>query len=267
MAKITAEDRELFNKKAEPYRELINNILQNEKEILTLIERESFGNSYKKLILCEEMIYIATIQVLINNLSLQILDTKNTDALNDGRKMLYKAIIYLEECVTPLIDAPFTEYADRVAEIANMPIEKRFYLVRKLGLAIQLIIDGFGDNTKWKWAFVELQGRYAVVAKNLIDLKQASRDYFDPRSLDYDTTVMYIKLVKKLLAQAGEKYRDRYELSTHRFDDMRIAIALVLALRRLCVIINDIDESEELKKKAAVWSDRLEKDRNKGICQ
>ena len=46
------------------------------------------------------------------------------------------------------------------------------------------------------------------------------------------------ELVKKLLAQAGEKYRDRYELSTHRFDDMRIAIALVLALRRLCVIIN-----------------------------
>ncbi|HIW37355.1 MAG TPA: hypothetical protein IAA30_10290 [Candidatus Treponema faecavium] len=267
MAKITAEARELFNTKAEPYRTLISGILQNEKEILTLIERESFGTSYKKLILCEEMIYIATIQVLINNLSLLILGTKNTDALNDGRKMLYKAIIYLEECVTPLIDAPFSEYEDRVSEIANMPIEKRYYLVRKLGLAIQLIIDGFGDNTKWKWSFVELQGRFAVVSKNLIDLKQASKDYFDPRSLDYDTTVMFIRLVKKLLSQAGEKYRDRYELSTHRIDDMRIAISLVLALRRLCIIINDVDEAEELKKKAAVWNDRLEKDRSKGVCQ
>jgi hypothetical protein len=201
----------------------------------------------------------------INNLSVTLLNTKNTDALNEARKTLYKAIIYLEEIVTNLVDAPFAEYAEKVAEITNVPLEKRFFLTRKLGLAIRLLLDAYGDNTKWRWAFVEIQGRYTTVAKNLIDMKVASKNYFDPRSPDFDNTVYYLRLIKKLLNESATNYRDKYELSTKRIDDIRLAINYLLALRRINIMLNEKDQAEELKKKILVWKNKMETDQKTGV--
>ena len=167
MAKIATESRELFNSKSKTFRDLIDKSLEKEKSILKLMKTDTSGIAYKKLLLTEEMIYITTLYLTINNLSVEILGPKNTDALNEGRKTLYKAIIYLEEIVTNLIDAPFSEYENNLKDVQNIPLSKRYLVVRKLGLAIQLIMEGFGENTKWKWSFTELQGRFATVTKKI----------------------------------------------------------------------------------------------------
>ena len=151
-----------------------------------------------------------------------------------------------------------------MALIANTPIQKRYELVKKLGLAIQMVIDGFGDNSKWKWSFVELNGRFAVVAKNMLDMKTAVKDYFDPNSQDYDTTVLYVRLVKKLLEDSATAYRDRYELSTRRIDDINAGINFLLALRRIEVALGSSDEAEEIKKKAITWKKLMESDQKSG---
>jgi hypothetical protein len=266
MAKISNETREMFNEKIKPYRDRIATSLEKEKSILNLIEKDSSGTAYKRLLLAEEMISVATLYMTINNLSVQLLETKNNDALNDARKILYKAIIYLEEIVTNFVDTPYSDLEAKLSEISNAPLEKRYFLIRKLGLAIKLLVDGFGDNTKWKWSFVEMQGRFATVCKNMIDMKQAGKDYFDPRSPDYDTTVFYIRLVRRLLNQSAGQYRDRYELSTHRIDDIRLAINFLVALRRLCLIINEKEEAEEIKKKALVWKEKMDSDQKSGTA-
>lgn len=267
MAKIAAESRELFNVKMQPYKDLVQKSFEKEKNILTLVEKDGTGVAYKKLLLVEEMIYVSTLYVVINNLSVEILNTKNTDALNEGRKALYKAIIYLEEIVTNMVDTAYSEYESKVAEISNTPLEKRYFLVRKLGLAIRLIVDAFGDNTKWKWSFVELEGRFTVVAKNLLDMKHALKVYFEPRNPDYDVSVYYFRLIKKLLNQSGESYRDKYELSTKRMDDIRLAINYELALRRIHILLNESDEAEEVKKKVLVWKAKMESDQKKGTIK
>mgnify|MGYP006988912838 CR=1 FL=1 len=59
------------------------------------------------------MIYVATTYIALNNLSVELLDVKNNDMLNDARKILYKAIIYLEEVVTPAIDVQYSEIEDK----------------------------------------------------------------------------------------------------------------------------------------------------------
>ena len=123
MAKIAAESRELFNNKMKPYKELVNKSFEKEKSILSLITKDSSGVAYKKILLCEEMIYVSSLYMIINNLSVTLLDTKNTDALNEARKTLYKAIIYLEEIVTNFVDAPYADYAEKVDEIASVPFE------------------------------------------------------------------------------------------------------------------------------------------------
>ncbi len=266
MAKVTQARRQEFNEKIKPYKDKIDAALKKEKELQTALHDDSVTNAYIRIKLSELMIYISTVYVAINNLSVEFLDVKNNDSLNDARKILYKAIIYLEEIVTDKIDVQYSEIEDKVASLAKMPIDQRFELVKKLGLAIQLLIDAFGDNTKWKWSFVEINGRFATVAKNLLDLKQACKDYLDPGSDNYDTTVYYIRLIKKLLDQSGTAYRDRYEFSTHRLDDMRLGINYVLAYRRICMLTGEKDVAEEAKRKAIVWKDKMTADKKKGLA-
>lgn len=266
MAKVTSEGRELFELKCEPYKKMISDALEREKNMLVFIEKDKTGVGYKRLILCEDMIGVATYYITINNLSVELVNTKNNDALNDARKSLYKAIIYLEDTVSNIIDAQYSDLEDRLTEISNIPLEKRYYIIRKLGLAINLLIDAYGDNTKWRWSFVELQGRFATVAKNMIDMKKGSKDYFDPNSPDYDNTVLYIRMIRKLLDQSATAYRDRYELSTHRIDDMRCAINYLIALRRLLIIIGNSEDGEDIKKKALVWKDKLTADQKSGAA-
>ena len=264
MAKITNEDRELFKKEAKQYEDLIKAELEKEKEMLTVIKGDPVGVEYKKMILAEQMIYIATLYNAINSASVKILEVKNNDALNDGRKMLYKAIIYLEEIVTNIINVAQTEISDNLEAISNTPLEKRYYLVRKLGLAIQMIIDAFGDNSKWKWSFVELEGRFAVVAKNMYDFKNYIKAYFDPGDADNENSILYLRLIKRLLDKSANAYRDKYELSSRRLDDMKAGINFLLALRRVSVALGESDEAEELKKKAMTWKEKMEADQKAG---
>jgi hypothetical protein len=128
-----------------------------------------------------------------------------------------------------------------------------------MGLTIQLLENAYGDNTKWKWSFVELEGRYAAVAKNILDLKNAVANT-DPRSPEYEPTVFHLRLIKRLLSQAADRYREKYELSTNRIDDFRQGISFLSALRRIHIVLGNREEAEILKRKLDIWSAKLEKD-------
>ena len=69
-----------------------------------------------------------------------------------------------------------------------------------------------------------------------------------------------MRMLKTRLLKSAEGYRDRYELSTRRADDMRSGIQYLLAYRRLLIILGDANEAEEVKKKAQVWKDKMEAD-------
>ena len=98
--------------------------------------------------------------------------------------------------------------------------------------------DAFGENTKWKWSFVELEGRFAVVAKNLMDLKTLMAG-MDPRAEFYQERLAHLKLVKRLLQQSADGYREKYELSTSRIDDFKLAINYLGSLRRFNALVGE----------------------------
>ena len=191
MAKVMTENRELCEIKCEPYKKMIKEATDRETQVLESIKKTPAGVEYQKLNLCDEMIGVATYYIQINALTVELVNTKDNEALNNARKMLYKAIIYLEEVVSNVVDALQSDMEEKLASISNASVEKRFYLIRKLGLCIDILIEAFGDNSKWKESFVELQGRFATVAKNLLDLKKATKDYFDPNSPDYETSALF----------------------------------------------------------------------------
>ena len=259
MAKISSEDRHQYYGKITPYRNTIKSLLKREETVLQIIKRDSRGGAFKRLTLAEEMAALASNYIVLDGVCQSMLKQRNEEALNDARKSLYKAVIYLEEVVSPLVDAPYSEYEERLAEIASLDTQKRYSLVRKIGLALTLLKSAYGDNTKWKWAFVELEGRYAAVAKNIIDLKAAVANT-DPRSPDYEPTVYHLTLIKKLLLQAADRYREKYELSTSRIDDFRMGINFLNSLRRIHILLGERDNVETLKKKADIWTAKLEMD-------
>ena len=262
MAKISNEDRHQYYEKIKPYKAIIQSLLKREQMVLQIIKKDSHGAAFKRLTLADEMLYLASYYMIMDGVSQSMLKLRNEEALNDGRKSLYKAVIYLEEVVSPLVDAPFSEYEERLAEIAPIDARRRYAIIRKTGLALNLLEDAYGDNTKWKWAFVELEGRYAAVAKNIIDLKAAVVNT-DPRSPDYEPTVYHLRLIKKLLHQAADRYREKYELSTNRIDDFKMAINFLNSLKRIHILLGEREFVEPLKKKADIWNAKLEVDMKK----
>ncbi|GHV15182.1 hypothetical protein FACS189491_12070 [Spirochaetia bacterium] len=208
------------------------------------------------------MLNLTSNYIIQDSVSQSALQVKNEDALNEGRKSLYKSMAYLEEIVSNYVDASFSEYEERLAAIVSVDQDRRFLLIRKMGLAVQLLENAYGDNNKWKWTFVELDGRYAVVAKNILNLKNASANT-DPRAADYESTVYHLRLVKKLYTQAADRYREKYEVSSKQIEDFKQAILFLSGLMRMLTVLGDQNELEEIKKRHVVWSAKLDADEKK----
>ena len=138
----------------------------------------------------------------------------------------------------------------------------KYRLLCKLGFAIDSVVEGFGIGSKWKWSFVELQGRYAAIAKNMLNLKTFIAQ-LDPRIEGYSERLAHVQLVKRLLQQSADRYREKYELSTMRLDDIKKAILFLAAIRRLHTLLGEIEESEVVKKKMEIWKTKMEDDQKK----
>ncbi len=255
--------KQVYKEKNIEYQAKIDSILTYEKEIRQDILKNTNAQSLNRVILASEILDIVSLFIAKHYVHIATLRTKNEYALNEARKTIYKAIIYLEEAVSNYVDAPYSEYADKVDQLESLSEPMRYYIVRKLGLALRMLEDAYGDNTKWRWTFVELEARFATVAKNIMDLKKASKEGLDPHSEDYDTTVFHLRLVKKLLEQAANRYREKYELSTGRIDDFRLAINYLRALHRIHLILNERQDAEEVKRKAEIWKNKMEQDQKK----
>lgn len=262
MGKITDIDRNVYHEKVKVYNLNIRSLLKTEEDMIHEAKKNEPGGIYKKLVLADEMLNLASNYMAVNGVSFVVLRGRNEEALNDARKSLYKAVIYLEETVTNYVDAPFSDYEEKVATIETYDENERYRLIRKFGLAIDLLERAYGDNSKWRWTFVELEGRFAVVAKNMIDLRNVMINT-EPESPYYDSTVYHLRLVKKLLAQSADRYREKYELSTGEMPDFKTGIYFLSALRRLHIVLSESEEAEEIKKKINIWTNKLDADMKK----
>ena len=244
------------------YRTAIETILKQEQETLVLIRSNSPDAALKRLALADSMLNIASNYIVMDGVVQSVLKVKNEESLNEARKAVYKSIIYLEEIVSNLIDAPYSDYEEKLEDIDSVTPAQRYLLVRKMGLTVELLENAYGDNTKWKWTFVDMEGRYATVAKNIINLRDVVINS-DFESEHYEPTVRHLALIKKLLSQAADRYREKYELSTNRIDDFKMGITYLSALRRLCIVTNDPNEAATTKKKLDIWNVKLATDTEK----
>ncbi len=259
MAKVSNAAKQRYTTKMQEFKGSLEAIEKREQATLKAIASHPEQEGIRKLSLAHDTLNLVSYYLLMNDLSVALLGVKNEGYLNNARKGCYKSIIYIEDVVTGLVDAPFSDYEERLEKIKNVEEEKRYFLIRKLGFAIQSVVAAFGENSKWKWSFVELEARFAAVCKNLIDLKNVIAE-MDPRKEGYEIRVQHLNLVKRLLQKSADRYRQKYELSTLRIDDFKLAIHYLAALRRLHMVLGESDEADELRKKIEIWKTKMETD-------
>lgn len=257
MAKISSQARQRYNDKIKQYQNEIEKLGEEEIRKLEETKKAPEMASYLKLDLAELNLNIVSYYLLMNSVHHSLLGVRSIDFLNFAKRYCYKSLIYLEETVSHYIDVPYSEIEERINEIADYEEEKRLALIHKLGFAIQSLIEGYGKNSKWQWSFVEIEGRFSAITKNLIDMKALFAG-LDPRSPGYEDRIRHLDLTKTLLAKSAKDYRYMFETSTNRIEDFKKAINFLNALRRIHILLGETNESIELKKKVEIWSKKME---------
>lgn len=257
MGKVSQEARQRYTDRVKEYKQAIEALQIREKRVLATLDGDAAGAGYKRFALADERLNMASIYLLLNRISLSMLSVKNDSFVREAHRCCYQSLMYLEEVVSDHLDAPFSAYAERLQSIERLPEEQRYALVRKIGFTIQSVADDFGSNTKWRWSFVELEGRLATVARNVVQLRDViSR--LDPRVAGYADRVAHLRLVKELLQRSADRYLERYTLATSRIDDFKRALEFLRALKRLHSILGETAQAELIKRKADVWKSRMD---------
>lgn len=257
MGKISQEARQRYSDRVKEYKLEIEGLQRHEKRVLARLDGEAPQAGHRRMSLADARLNMAALYLLLNRISLSMLNVKNDSFVREAHRCCYQSLIFLEEVVSDYIDAPFSEYADRLQAIEGVSELQRYALMRKVGFTIQSVADDFGSNTKWRWSFVELEGRLATVAKNVVNLRTLVSE-LDPRVDGYETRLEHLRFVKDLLQRSADRYLERYTLATSRIDDFKRAITYLLALKRLHAILGETEQADVVKRKADVWKSRMD---------
>ncbi|MDR0644489.1 MAG: hypothetical protein LBG05_06205 [Treponema sp.] len=235
-------------------------ILTNwEAKSLAEMPQDAVGSALTKIKLAQEMIDLTSYYIVMSEVSMSMLKTRNEAALTNGRKTVMKALSYMENVVSPYLDTPVSDYQDKLDLIESVSASERYFLVRKMGLVIDLLEDAFGDNSRWKWAFIDFKAQCAVIAKNFFDMKNAVSN-MSLNSANYESTVYHLRLIKKLFPSIADYYREKYEIAGNIASDLIRAIEFLSAIRRIHVIFGENEDAEIIKKKVNIWQSRLDAD-------
>ena len=252
-------DKEKKKRFLESINELKKEVDKIQQKIKILDESKEGNPEMNKISAASYFLDLVSVYCAMTDLSQTLLGYKNETYLDQARKTLYKAIIILESIVSNVIDMPFSENTERLEKLEQLSDENKLKLANKIGYTISLLEDRYGEKSKWKWSFVELLGRYATIVKNMFDFRsyQAKND---PSIDGFDERYDLLVLMKELLLDASNKYREKYELTNHNPDDMKKAIDFLRALKRIHILLNEKDEIQNITKRVELWSQKLEAD-------
>lgn len=260
MAKVSKEAKHLYSEKISEYKRSLEETAKKVNQMKLILQRDDSGAAYKRLLIADESMKQVSLYCIMNQLSLDLLGIKNEFFINEARKACYESVILLESVFSDLINAPFADYKDNLLEIATYPVDSKYNLLKKLGFSITMVKDAFGENSKWKNSFTDLEARHAIVANNSIDFKHIVKE-LDPRERElFALHISFIEMTIRALNDAANNYRLRYELTTSKIDDFRKAILLLATLRRLYSYIGKKKELSEVQKKIDVWKAKLQSD-------
>jgi len=261
LKQIPKEKKEAYNLTVKDLREKVDLILKKAQKF----EREGMRDKevvsfYKRV--AASINYLETVKIFnkMNEYSIQIMDIKNDLYLSNARKNIYQAIKMLETIVGSVIDSSLTDNAEIMEKLILLNPKRIINLLKKIDYYIATIQLAEGENSKWKWTFVEMYGKLAALTKNLINFKVYGQQIFDPTTPFYEDINELFQFSKKHIETAAQKYRAKYELSTMDVSDMNKGLDFLNLLLRINILLNEQVQAQETKKTIEKWKDKFEED-------
>jgi len=182
----------------------------------------------------------------MSDLSLEMLGIKNENFLNNARKEYYKIIQLIEEVVGTDMDRSLKENDDYVKRIEQLDPRHVLNLVEKLQALLLNLRNRFGEGSKWKWSFTELQSRVAIITKNIIKFSDIAK-LRDPRSQFFYERRELMRTCKEYLTEAAKQWRTKYEMAGKAREDLKKSIDLLSTLRKIHILFGEDEEATKLK--------------------
>ncbi|HMB00021.1 MAG TPA: hypothetical protein VKS21_03440 [Spirochaetota bacterium] len=261
----TAADKADYDQKTSGLKksnDKINKAIESyKKKIASLNKDEAADKIIKtKLKIIENLIKVSFNYLSISRISLATLKIKNENILNQARKNLYNILQHFEEIVGKVINDPLTEGKEELADFFKLMTNlEKFELFKKIGFLLMKTESLYGKSSKWKWSFVELEGRVLNALKNSIDFTTFFKN-MDPSVEGYSERMELLEFLMQSLDEVAERYRNKYELTNKRVLDMKSALDFLALKKRICMLEGDQEQTEQVKRKFDSWNKKLNED-------
>ncbi len=267
MATVSKAEKAAYN---DEIKDIKREVEQTKKAINETIGKKkkhpAIANYYNLELASREMDAIENF-IKMNDLSVEMLNLKNSNFLENARKEFYKVLQYLEEIVGNQIDRSLKENDEYLATIKEVNPQQILNFIQRMHRILADLIKNFGQDTKWKWSFVEWQARAAVITKNITSFSEVAR-YRDPRTEFFYVRRDLMQLCKDSLTEAARQFRTKYEMAGKARDDLKSSISYLAALRKIHVLFGEDTDATKLKNiidaaKMALEADDKAKDKDK----
>jgi hypothetical protein len=168
----------------------------------------------------------------------------------------------LEEIAGTEIDRPLVDNKEFLKKIEKVTIRQILQISQKVLYVFDTLLEKMGENNKFKWSFVDLYVRIATVMKNMINFSDIEK-YRDIRNPFFRDRQELIRLCKTTLEEAAKQARQKYEMTSLAPGEMKKAIDLVSALRKINILYGETDESQKNKTLIDALNARLEEEEKK----
>ncbi|MDY6968886.1 MAG: hypothetical protein SVR08_09590 [Spirochaetota bacterium] len=259
---ISKAEKAAYNDYVKEYKNEIDIVQKKIKDIE--INKKKMPNiaNYYNFEIVLELIKSILLYIDMSEASLEMLHIKNEGYLNNARKEIYNILRLMEEIVGNDIDRQLKENEEHLEKISNIDPPKILSIIQSIRKVNSLLIEKFGEGSKWKWSFVDVQGRIAVISKNFVNFSDIQK-YRDPRSEFYQERQELLKLCKESLNTAAKEYKHRYEVSTKVPGDIIKSIELLSVLRKINILFGESNEANKLKNTIEALKARMESEEKK----
>jgi hypothetical protein len=182
----------------------------------------------------------------MNDLSVEMLGIRNSNFLDAARKGFYKVLQYLEELLGSDIDRTLKENDEYLVSINKLNPKQLLTFTQKTRQILNTLKSKLGQDSKWKWSFVELQARLAIIIRNITSFSEIAK-FRDPRSPYFNERRELMQLCKEMLTEAARQYRTKYEMVGKAREDLIKSIEFLSALRKIYVLFGEDVEATRLK--------------------
>jgi hypothetical protein len=262
---LTKAQREDFNFNLEEFKNYIEELKKDVNLYKAQMKKNKATEQYYQIAIILNSIKFMNTCLAINELSNFTLNLKSETYLNLARKEAYSVISNMEKVIGSDYENGLDENRELLDAIPEFKPDHRLNFIRGFRKTVNDIIEAFGNNSKWKWSWPEIQFKIAVLAKNLFDFRAYEREN-DLDNPYYYTRLEHYNLIIELSNNAAQEYRSKFDLSTNDVNDLKKSIALLEMNRKIFQITGnneDMVRTKTLIESLNAKVSSLEGDKNK----